>query len=122
MACLGAGRVVSGALAVLSTMGGIRVQVSPDTATGVESGPPGNVTTNVVNMVITPPTGSYSYSWVYVSGDATLTVLAPSQSSTAFRQFLEENSSTFAYYKARVTSGGVNYDSEPFFIQLSRFT
>lgn len=114
--------VLSGALAAVTAMSGIRVTVDPTSATGVEFGQAGNVTTNVVTIQVVPPTGPYSYSWVYVSGDSTLTVLAPAGPSTAFRQFLEENSSTFAYYKARVTFGGVNYDSEPFFVQLSRYS
>lgn len=122
MAGVGPRCVLSGVLAVLSTMGGLRVTVSPDTATGVSVGSgPGNTTSNVVTMTVEPAM-AYTPSWVYVSGDASLIVLAPGSSSTAFRQFIDENGSTFAYYRARATVGGVNYDSEPFFVQLSRFS
>lgn len=121
MAGVGPRCVLSGVLAVLSTMGGLRVTVSPNSALGSSVGSgPGNTTSNVVTMTVEPPL-AFTPSWVLDSGDASIVVLAPGGSSTAFRALLDENSSTFAYYRARATVNGVNYDSDPFFVQLSRF-
>lgn len=112
---------MSGVLAVIATGSGVRVTVSPSSASGEAfgGGTFERATSNLMSMIVVPSAGSYSYSWVYVSGE-TMIVNSPALPNTTFSFDLLEGTVASGFYKARVTSGGQTYDSEPFLVQLSR--
>ena len=70
---------MSGFLVVLAGGGTNLVSVSPSEAEGIGSG--ATVTTNSVDAVVSGA-GAYTYSWQYVSGDATFSALFPGSSVT----------------------------------------
>jgi len=122
MGPLGDWCVLSGVLAALATQAGVRVSVSPTTATGSQTGGgPGNiVTNNSVSVTVNVP-GTHSYAWVKVSGDPGIEATAPTSPTTFFRAFVGAGSEVASgLFRCDVTVNGLVYPTGTVFVQLVR--
>lgn len=85
----------------------IVVTVSPSPSTTTKSGGPlyGAVTSGVVTASATGGTGSYTYSWTYVSGSTNMTCNSPSAAATSFSTETNISGAITTVWKVTVSDG-----------------
>jgi len=94
---------MTGVVGVMASLQSSSVSVSPPTASGVGSTP--TVLTNIVT-VVTNVTGSLTYVWSYVSGDAAVTKALADGVTMRWSASLPSGTDTTATWSVSVYSSG----------------
>lgn len=88
-----------------ATAGSFDVDISTDTIskTGSTSGAPKTLTTTAVSVTPHGGSGSYTYAWTRIDGDAGITATSPALSATNFSALLASNDYFNADFVCTVT-------------------
>jgi hypothetical protein len=114
MDCI-AGFVTGGAAGSLSA----EVSENEVSKTSSTTGGGKTLTTSNISVAAHGGTPGYTYSWVRISGSASITAVSPTSASTAFTGSLSANQDLIAVFQCTVTdSSGATVAADPVTVEL----